>query len=68
MPEAPKENPTPNTKRNGTGRIRISASMRPGMDLELDRLAAEDGMNKSQVLQKILCKEIARRRRTQSGN
>ena len=42
--------------------------MRPGMDLELDRLAAEDGMNKSQVLQKILCKEIARRRRTNSGN
>jgi hypothetical protein len=68
MPEAPKENPTSKVKRNGTGRIRISASMRPGMDLELDRLAAEDGMNKSQVLQKILCKEIARRRRTQSGN
>jgi hypothetical protein len=68
MPEAPKQNPNPNVKRNGTGRIRISASMRPGMDLELDRLAAEDGMNKSQVLQKILCKEIARRRRTNSGN
>ena len=68
MPEAPKQNTTPNVKRNGTGRIRISASMRPGMDLELDRIAAEDGMNKSQVLQKILCKEIARRRRTNSGN
>ena len=44
-------------------RVRISASLKPGMDDELARIAEEDGMNKSQVLQKILTQEVARRRR-----
>jgi hypothetical protein len=50
-------------KRIGTGRVRISASLKPGLEIELSRIAAEDGINKSQVLQRILTKEIIRRRR-----
>ena len=50
-------------KRIGTGRVRISASLKPGLEIELGKIAEEDGINKSQVLQRILTKEIIRRRR-----
>jgi hypothetical protein len=53
-------------KRIGTGRVRISASLKPGLEIELSRIAAEDGINKSQVLAQILTKEIVRRRRLKS--
>lgn len=59
MPKRNSYKPT----RMGVNRIRISASMMPGMDKELERIAIEDGMNKSQVLQKMLEKEIIRRSR-----
>jgi len=67
MPNSPKQNPQPDLKRNGSGRVRISASLKPGLDKELSRIADEDGINKSQVLQVILTKEIARRRRLKSN-
>ena len=67
MPNSPKQNPQPDLKRNGSGRVRISASLKPGLDKELGRIADEDGINKSQVLQVILTKEIARRRRLKSN-
>jgi len=54
-------------KRIGTGRVRISASLKPGLEIELSKIAAEDGINKSQVLAQILTKEIVRRRRLKSG-
>jgi len=50
-------------KRIGTGRVRITASIKPGLEIELGKIAEEDGINKSQVLQRILTKEIFRRRR-----
>ena len=53
-------------KRIGTGRVRISASLKPGLEIELSRIAAEDGINNSQVLAQILTKEIVRRRRLKS--
>jgi len=67
MPNSPKQNLQPDLKRNGSGRVRISASLKPGLDKELGRIADEDGINKSQVLQVILTKEIARRRRLKSN-
>ena len=54
-------------KRIGTGRVRISASLMPGLEIELGRIAAEDGINKSQALQQLLTKELVRRSRLKSG-
>ncbi len=54
-------------KRIGTGRVRITASLKPGLEIELSKIAEEDGINKSQVLQRILTKEIIRRRRLAPG-
>lgn len=68
MPNTPKQKPTPDVKRNGTGRIRMSASMKPGMDKHLEMIAIEDGMNKSQVIQQLIAKEIKRRRRSKSSD
>ena len=67
MPNARKQNPNPNLSRNGSGRVRISASLKPGLEIELSRIAAEDGINKSQALQRLLTKELVRRSRLKSG-
>ncbi len=67
MPNSHKQKPEPDLKRTGTNRVRISASLKVGLDKELGRIADEDGINKSQVLQGILTKEILRRRRLKSN-
>ena len=67
MPNKPKQKTPAELKRIGTGRVRISASLKPGLEKELDRIAVEDGINKSQMLQRILTKEILLRRRRKSN-
>ncbi len=66
MPNSRKHKTPEDLKRNGTGRVRISASLKPGMDKDLEMIAMNDGINKSQVLQQLLSKEIVRRRRRKS--
>ena len=67
MPNSHNQKAEPDLKRTGSNRVRISASFKPGMDKELGRIADEDGVNKSQVLQQMLAKEIIRRRRLKSN-
>lgn len=68
MPNSNKPKPKPDLKRNGTGRVRISASFKPGMEKELEMIAMEDGVNVSQALQRMVAKEVYRRsRRSKPG-
>ncbi len=61
------QKPKPDKKRNGVNRVRISASLKPGLEKELKRIAIEDGMNKSQVLAQMLIKELSRRKNLKRG-
>ena len=63
----PKKNLQSSLSRRGTNRVRISASFKPGMEIELAKLAEAEGMNKSQLLEKILTQEVKRRSRLKSG-